>query len=328
MSGGVRSARTLHRRLVLAVHLVACSRAPGAGPATAAPADQTALASDCSSAKLALQVLGSGGPIPDDARASSGYLIWKDGASRALVDAGGGVFQRFGAAQASLDDLEVIALTHLHADHSSDLAALLKGAYFTSRKAALPLVGPSGNADFPSVEEYVRLLLSPESGAYRYLSGYVTNQRGWFQLLPRRIDAGRRHPEDVLSTESFQVRAVGVEHGSVPAVAYVFEVGNRRIAIAGDQSGNNPAFVSLARDADLLIMHHAVPEKADPVLQKLHAIPSQIGKVAQAARVRRLVLSHHMKRALDRLEEGLDAIRRNYEGPVEIAGDLSCYALD
>jgi len=45
---------------------------------------------------VALQVLGSGGPIADDGRASSSYLIWVDGKSRVLIDAGGGSFLRVG----------------------------------------------------------------------------------------------------------------------------------------------------------------------------------------------------------------------------------------
>ena len=60
---------------------------------------------------VALQVLGSGGPIADDARASSAYLVWVDGKSRVLIDAGGGAFLRFGEAQANFSDLECILLT-------------------------------------------------------------------------------------------------------------------------------------------------------------------------------------------------------------------------
>jgi hypothetical protein len=41
---------------------------------------------------VALQVLRSGGPIADDARASSAYLVWVDGKSRVLIDFGGGEF--------------------------------------------------------------------------------------------------------------------------------------------------------------------------------------------------------------------------------------------
>lgn len=66
---------------------------------------------------VALQVLGSGGPIADDGRASSSCLIWVDGKSRVLIDAGGGAFLRFGEARASSHDLDFIGLSHFHADH-------------------------------------------------------------------------------------------------------------------------------------------------------------------------------------------------------------------
>jgi len=38
---------------------------------------------------------------------------------------GGGAFLRFGQAQAKLSDLSLIAISHLHPDHVSDLPALL-----------------------------------------------------------------------------------------------------------------------------------------------------------------------------------------------------------
>ncbi|MDE5035969.1 hypothetical protein NAI71_12475, partial [Francisella tularensis subsp. holarctica] len=37
-----------------------------------------------------VQLLGSGGPITDDARAYAGELIWFNGKSKILIDAGGG----------------------------------------------------------------------------------------------------------------------------------------------------------------------------------------------------------------------------------------------
>jgi hypothetical protein len=44
----------------------------------------------CRDTGLHLQVLGSGGPAAWDGRASSAYVLWVDGRSRVLVDAGGG----------------------------------------------------------------------------------------------------------------------------------------------------------------------------------------------------------------------------------------------
>ncbi len=80
---------------------------------------------------LTLQILGSGGPVADDGRASTGYLLWINGRSRFLIDSGGGIFLRFGEAGARFEDLQHIAISHFHTDHSTDLVALLKSAYFS-----------------------------------------------------------------------------------------------------------------------------------------------------------------------------------------------------
>jgi len=75
-------------------------------------------------APLALQVLGSGGPqAADGRRAGTAYLVWIQGRARLLIDAGGGTLTRFGAAGARFEDLDLIALTHLHADHAAELEA-------------------------------------------------------------------------------------------------------------------------------------------------------------------------------------------------------------
>lgn len=68
--------------------------------------------------------LGSGGPLLADAglvpRASASYLVWIDGRGKVLVDLGGGAFLRFGQSTVRLDDLSLIAISHLHPDHVSD----------------------------------------------------------------------------------------------------------------------------------------------------------------------------------------------------------------
>ena len=49
-----------------------------------------AAAQSCGAKGVAVQVLGSGGPETQDKRASTSYLIWKDGKARVIIDAGGG----------------------------------------------------------------------------------------------------------------------------------------------------------------------------------------------------------------------------------------------
>ena len=89
----------------------------------------TSYANQCKTDQVKLQVLGSGGPELDDGRNSSGYLIWYKNKARVLIDAGAGSSVEYGRSGAKFEDLQGILLTHLHVDHSADLAAFIKGSY-------------------------------------------------------------------------------------------------------------------------------------------------------------------------------------------------------
>jgi ribonuclease BN (tRNA processing enzyme) len=104
----------------------------------------SALAQSCAADAVAVQILGSGGPRVNRDRASSSYLLWIDAQARIFVDIGGGAFLRFGQTQAKLSDLSLVAISHLHPDHVSDLPALLWLSH-QARKDSLPIAGPSGN---------------------------------------------------------------------------------------------------------------------------------------------------------------------------------------
>src|SRR5580692_10916844 len=130
----------------------------------------SAAAQSCGSHGVAAQVLGSGGPELQDKRASSSYLVWKDGQALVLVDAGGGSALRFGESGAQMSQLEVILFSHYHVDHSADFPALIKSSWFEDRKGALPIYGPPGNDFMPSTIEFVYDFFGEKHGAYRYLS--------------------------------------------------------------------------------------------------------------------------------------------------------------
>lgn len=278
---------------------------------------------------IALEVLGSGGPIPDDARASSSYLLWLDGEARLLVDVGGGAFVRFGEAGARLETLDAVAITHLHTDHVADLPALLKGGYFSQRTRPLLLAGPSGNQEFPGIREFVQGLFHPQRGIFRYLSGYLEADPGrLFPLELVEVEHTSRSPQRLLDSPELRVEAIGVEHGIVPALAYVITVGGHRIAISGDLNANNPAFTKLARGADLLIIDHAIPEDAGRIAARLHIRPSEIGNMAAEMGVHTLVLSHHMARSLRTLDRDLDRLREHFDGPLVLADDHTCLPLE
>jgi len=278
---------------------------------------------------ITLQVLGSGGPIADDSRASSSYLVWIDSRSRFLIDAGGGSFLRFGETGARFGDLAHIGISHFHTDHSSDLAALLKSGYFSKRNNSLSISGPAGGGAYPGMHEYLNRLISANTGAYAYLAGYLDGSAGLVKLESGEVDTNLQKPSQVFAdpVADIEVTALGVPHGSVPALAYRIRIGNQHIVFSGDQNGSSDAFINFARGTDILVMHMPVPENIGGVGRKLHAPPSIIGKIAVETGAGKLVLSHFMARSLDNMEANLNEIHSQYTGTVVSAHDLDCVEI-
>jgi ribonuclease BN (tRNA processing enzyme) len=278
---------------------------------------------------VSLQILGSGGPIADDGRASAGYLVWLDGKSRFMIDAGGGTFLRFGQTGASFEDLSHIAISHFHTDHSADLAPLLKSGFFSERTASLSISGPGGGGPYPSLDKFLKRMLGTDTGAYAYLSGYLDGSAGLVKLETSVVDPAIEKAYRVYSDpdNDLEVLAIGVPHGPVPALAYRVKVGRQSIVFSGDQNGSSEAFIDFARGADVLVMHMPVPEGVSGVGRRLHAPPSVIGDIATASGAGKLVLSHFMARSLKNIEENLKIVQSRYAGPVVSSNDLECVNL-
>jgi len=110
--------------------------------------------------ELSVMVLGSGGPIATAAgRASAGYMVFTDGKPRLLMDLGGGTYQRLAASGYNIHDMDTILLSHLHLDHTGDLAPVVKTIYFhnnlagTHRSNPIYIYGPAANGvPFPGTE--------------------------------------------------------------------------------------------------------------------------------------------------------------------------------
>ena len=288
-----------------------------------------ASAQPCQANGVALQILGSNGPRlkTNGASASASYLIWANGRSRVLVDAGGGAFLRFAEAGGRFDDLALIAISHLHPDHVSDLPALLWGDFV--RKSPLPIAGPSGNADVPDFRTFLQQLFDQKTGAFRMLGATLGGASrptlgGAGRIARLEIvvaDTAADKPSTVLERDDLVVTAFGVPHGDIPTLAYRIRVGNRAIVFGSDQTGTDPRFAEFARGADLLVLHMTGGVGAG---SPLHAAPDVVGRVARDAKPVRLILSH-----LDsgNSDAAVTEVKRHYEGPLTMATDLQCTVL-
>lgn len=272
-----------------------------------------------------LQVLGSGGPELDDGRASSGYIIWHDGSAKLLIDIGSGSMLQFEQSGASLNDLDVIMMTHMHVDHSNDLPALIMASFFSGRDRDLNLYGPDGNQLMPSATKFVQALFGPD-GAYQYLNDYLDGNE-IYQLLPHDIQATGKAEQVAIENSRYRLTAVPVHHGPIPALAWRVEIEGKVIVFSGDMNNDNDTLAKLAKKADLLVAHNAVPEGATGVARNLHMPPSVIGQIAAKADVKLLVLSHRMNRTLGQEAISTEEIRQHYKGPMGFADDLGCFGF-
>ncbi|MFZ2235652.1 MAG: hypothetical protein WAV67_04660, partial [Dokdonella sp.] len=109
------------------------------------------------------------------------------------------------------------------------------------------------------------------------------------------------------------------------ALAWRVEASGVSIVFSGDTDGKN--LEALATNADLLVAHNAIPEAATGSILDLHMPPSQIGKVVAAAKVHALLLSHRMSRSMGQEESTLKAIAKSWDGDVQFANDLDCFAV-
>ena len=207
-----------------------------------------------------------------------------------------------------------LIVTHFHPDHSAEVPAIL-----WPRGGDLRVAGPSGSPGFPSLDDYLSGLFGPE-GVFR-----VLNSRAKFD--PITVDVKAAAPTEVLAKGSLLVTAQGVPHGNVPALGYRVEVGDASIVFSSDQNGSDPAFTEFSKDVDVLVVHFAGSEEArGGQARNLHAKPSVWGQIATDAKVKELVLSHISSN--QDFDANLKHLKSRYSGPVTVAKDLMCVAVE
>ena len=314
---------------------------------------------------LSVMVLGSGGPIATPAgRASAGYMIFTDGnpSPRIIMDVGGGTFQRIAESGTNIADVDMILLSHLHADHTGDLTSVIKTIYFhnnlknqirtkpvkiygpkaTAYKGEMGTVFPNGHVQYPATTDYADQHYSVgKDGVERYLNAFVpaiTQFKGTFSYKAFDLNSAWKpsdNPEEEVVFDDgvengLKVTSIAVNHGPVPAVAFRIEYKGHSVVYSGDTGSKSNNMITLSRNADLLIYDTAITKDLplNPVFHALHTEPERLGQVAAMANVKKLVLSHITPVTEPRLDAVKAAIVANgYVGKIKVAKDLKVYNL-
>jgi len=273
-------------------------------------------------AKPALEVvvLGSGGPRAFG-RAGSSYIVLVGGKPRILVDAGPGAFLRIGELGLDLDKVDTVLLTHLHIDHSGDLAAFFNARALTSEgPIAYRVFGPDGAGLFPKTSEFVDLLVGKD-GAFAYQKTFGAQESFLVRDLAISLNSTRMKITD---EDGLVVEEIATHHGDCPSVAYRITYRGVAVVFSGDMDASAlPNLVKLAKNADLLIFNCAVldPPGSPSQLYDLHTPPRKIGEAAHESGVKSLLLSHLAPDVEGQKAAVRHSIRASYAGPVTFASD-------
>jgi ribonuclease BN (tRNA processing enzyme) len=130
------------------------------------------------------------------------------------------------------------------------------------------------------------------------------------------VDVTKAEPSTVLDRQGVNVTALRIPHRNIPTVAYRVQTRDVSIVFSSDQTGTDPRFIEFAKGANVLVMHLAIAAGArSPV----HAPPAVVGRVAQDAGVRRLIISHI---GLFDLDAAIAELKKFYTGPLTVGADL------
>jgi ribonuclease BN (tRNA processing enzyme) len=213
-----------------------------------------------------LTVIGCSGSFPGPDSPGSCYLV-EAGGFRLLLDLGSGAL---GALQrySGLYDVDAICLSHLHADHCLDLCSYTVARRYApgGARPPIPVYAPAGAAD--RMTRAYSLEPGPE---VRAAFDFVTLKPGSRGIGP------------------FQVTTEHVNH-PVETFGFRLEHAGRCLAYSAD-TGESPALVNLARDADLLLCEASFLE-GPGLPPDIHLTGRQAGEHAARAEARRLLLTH------------------------------------
>lgn len=280
-----------------------------------------------SPSKSRLILLGTGGgPRPRPNSYASSQVIVAGGAAY-VVDCGDGVATQLVKAGIPLTALRDVFITHHHSDHNADYGNLLLLAWESGLRNRVRTWGP------PPLRRITRLFI--EMSAVDIRARIKDEERVPFEPLiePHELSGSGR----VMQDANVSVACARVEHPPLDlALAYRFDCADRSIVISGDTRPSQE-LVKLAHGADVLVhevLYAPAVERlatraanADKLKESIlnhHTTVEDAGRIAAAAGVKTLVLSHFVPPDDPSItpDMWLQGARKHFNGEVILGRDL------
>lgn len=264
---------------------------------------------------LDIALLGTGGTMPMKTRWLTSCLIRHEGQS-VLIDCGEGTQIALKCAGRSVQKLDLLCITHFHADHISGLPGLLLSMGLEGRTEPLTLCGPQGlqrtveglrviAPELPFDLKFIEFAEKTETISFAGLeiTAFAVHHTmpcyGYRLHLPR---IGKFDPERA-EAAGIPVRAWGLlqkqETVTLDGVTYhqaqVLGAPRRGLTVTYcTDTRPVSAITAHAQDADLLILEgmYGEPEKREKALETKHMMFTEAAQTAKDAGARALWLTH------------------------------------
>jgi ribonuclease BN (tRNA processing enzyme) len=274
-----------------------------------------------------LILLGTaGGPRPRTSRFPSAQVVLVDDTPY-VVDCGNGVARQLVAAEVPLRAIRHVFITHHHSDHNADYGNVLLLAWTAGLQTPVDCWGPA-----PLIRMTAQFLALNAQDIEARMA-----DEGRVPLAPLLRPHDLDRAGVVLDDGKVRVTTAMVDHPPFKtALAYRFDTPDRSIVISGDTKQSD-ALVRLAQGADVLVHEAIYPAAVERMIANVsnastlkqsilghHTAVEDVGRVAEAAGVKTLVLSHLVPAEDPAVTDAmwLEAARAHFRGTIIVGRDL------
>lgn len=284
--------------------------------------------------ELRVTVLGSGNPWNTRAQASISMLVEVGNPERDILmfDIGSGSTANYASLKLPINKLNKVFLTHLHADHTSDLITL-SGSWSKVGRADGPVYvwGPSGTEPRLGTRHFVEGI--EEALAWDTAAGHGAINPDSMRIVVSEHDFSKT--QVVYDENGVKLTSFPVVHALSGAVGYRLDFAGLSFAFSGDTRACWP-LVHACEGVDLLI-HECFPpaaalaaasglsiERATIALNAAHTSPKAAGKVFGLVKPRVAGLTHTLlsPQVISMIFAELGSV---YNGPVVQTQDLTVF---